>query len=97
MGLAKWIVDLNDDMMGTTKWPPSSKNIAKLIRKKASPDSNWPVNYVEVIKYFGKFGQKLILVVNHDNNFSRIIIALHLDTMAREMLKKLVDERLTSY
>lgn len=56
MGLAKWIVDLNDDMMGTTKWPPSSKNIGKLIRKEASPDPNWPVNYVEVIKYFGKFG-----------------------------------------
>lgn len=55
VGLAKWIVDLNDDMMGTTKWPPSSVNAGKLIRKEVSPDPNWPVSCVEVIRYFGKF------------------------------------------
>jgi len=55
MRWAKWIVDLNEDMMGTTKWPPSSVDAGKLIRKETSPDPNWPVCYVEVIRYFGKF------------------------------------------
>ncbi|XP_011688259.1 PREDICTED: uncharacterized protein LOC105450208 isoform X3 [Wasmannia auropunctata] len=73
VGLAKWIVDLNEDMIGTTKWPPPSVDAGKLIRKEASPNSNWPVSSVEVIRYF--------------------------DTVrrAREALKRLVDEGLTSY
>lgn len=54
MSLAKWIVDLNDDMIGMTKWPPPSVDAGKLIRKEASSDSNWPLSSVEVIRYFGK-------------------------------------------
>lgn len=42
--------------MGTTKWPPSSVDAEKLIRKEASPDPNWPMSCFEVIRYFGKFG-----------------------------------------
>ncbi|XP_011263145.1 uncharacterized protein LOC105255525 isoform X2 [Camponotus floridanus] len=60
-------------MMGTTKWPPSSVDAGKLIRKETSPDPNWPVCYVEVIRYFDTIKR------------------------AREMLKRLVDEGLTSY
>lgn len=55
MSLAKWIIHLNEDMIGTTKWPPSSIDAGKLIRKESSADPNWPVCSIEVIRYFGKF------------------------------------------
>ncbi|XP_011859940.1 PREDICTED: uncharacterized protein LOC105557337 [Vollenhovia emeryi] len=73
VGLAKWITDLNEDMIGMTKWPPPSINAGKLIRREVSSNPNWPLCCVEVIRYFETIKK------------------------AREMLKKLVDERLTSY
>ncbi|XP_071578464.1 uncharacterized protein [Temnothorax nylanderi] len=52
VALAKWLVQVDENMIGTILWPDSDALAGKLVRTEASADETWQQLEVEVKRYY---------------------------------------------
>ncbi|XP_071578935.1 uncharacterized protein [Temnothorax nylanderi] len=55
VALAKWLVQVDENMIGTILWPDSDALAGKLVRTEASADETWQQLEVEVKRYYGTY------------------------------------------
>lgn len=55
VALAKWIVQIDKNMIGNIFWPKNDAIAGKLVRSETRANETWPQLEVEVKKYYGMF------------------------------------------
>jgi len=53
VALAKWLVQIDKNMMGKLLWPDNDSVAGKLVRIEAKADKTWRQLEVEVKRYYG--------------------------------------------
>lgn len=55
VALAKWLVQIDTNMIGKIFWPKNNSIAGKLVRSEARADETWQQLEVEVKRYYGMF------------------------------------------
>lgn len=53
VAVAKWLVEIDEKMMGKLLWPNNNAAVSKLVRVEARADETWQRFDVEVQRYYG--------------------------------------------
>jgi hypothetical protein len=54
VALSKWLIDLDENMIGNLFWPEDKSAAGMLVRTQINAQSNWSTYTVEVKRYYGK-------------------------------------------
>lgn len=52
-GLTKWLISLDENMIGNIHWPPTHLLVTKCVQKEVEADLLWPQFKIEVKRYYG--------------------------------------------
>lgn len=55
IGLSKWLLEVDENMIGMTYWPSNNQNVTLYVREKRAADpKTWDKLCIEVKRYKGK-------------------------------------------